>query len=353
MKRWYVVGFCLFVSYTQASEGVPDSLEVPHQMPDKFAVETFTPPVRTLAKPPRYPDRYLNSRREGWVTMSYMVDTQGVPYDVSVVSSSEGREFERAAVKAVEKFRYTPADLNGRAIDAGVVSSITFAFDHEKPGARKLFRRAYKRPSKSIDVQDRERADKEFEKIAKLDRNLYEEAFYQLARYSYAVIWGDLSTQYEALQRAAFLDRAQEFLPDKQLTSVLLAKLATEVNLFKYAEALKTAQILVDRDLDADGLAIVNKVVGEIKALQSAPGSQFSVAGKIKQDNRYTHRLLRQGFYFSEIEGAIAEVRLHCDKGYVGFAYEQGMMYTVTDNYRDCWVVVIGDPDSTFTLVES
>ena len=59
--------------------------------------------------------------------MNFMVDTQGKPYEIEVTDAIGNEAFVKAALKAMENYRYDPATLNGEAIDAGYGQRFTFS----------------------------------------------------------------------------------------------------------------------------------------------------------------------------------------------------------------------------------
>lgn len=89
----------------------------------------------------------------------------------------------------------------------------------------------------------------------------------------------------------------------------------------------------------------------EIENLEDADGT-IVISGNIDRANYFSHALLRSAFAFRKVEGDIAELRLHCDKGYVGFMYDADISYKVEPNYRDCSLTAIGTPGTTFELLE-
>ena len=76
------------------------------------------------------------------------------------------------------------------------------------------------------------------------------------------------------------------------------------------------------------------------------------VKGKIDKANSFHHSLLRSRFSFSEVEGDLAELRLRCEKGYVGFVYQEGTAYEAEGGVGECSLQIIGDPGTTFKLLE-
>ncbi|MUV14773.1 TonB family protein [Lysobacter sp. HX-5-24] len=76
--------------------------------------------------PPRYPSRALRMRETGTVRVLVAVGADGVPTDVSVESSSQSRDLDRAALEAVRKWRFRPAQRGGQPVAGSVVVPIEF-----------------------------------------------------------------------------------------------------------------------------------------------------------------------------------------------------------------------------------
>ena len=57
---------------------------------------------------PEYPERALNQKISGSVTVEFTVSTAGEPMDVRVVSAEPAGTFDRAAIAAVKRWRYEP-----------------------------------------------------------------------------------------------------------------------------------------------------------------------------------------------------------------------------------------------------
>jgi protein TonB len=74
------------------------------------------PAVLTRSATPHYPPSALRSHQEGWVIVSFTIDTEGRPRDVKVVDSQPRRVFDRAAIEAVDRYRFSPAMKDGVAV---------------------------------------------------------------------------------------------------------------------------------------------------------------------------------------------------------------------------------------------
>lgn len=87
---------------------------------------------------PIYPRRALEQGIEGSVLVRYTVTTSGATKDVIVIEADPRGYFERAAVKAAEKYKYKPRIINGVAVEVvGVQTRIHFGLEGD--GSRGRF----------------------------------------------------------------------------------------------------------------------------------------------------------------------------------------------------------------------
>lgn len=76
---------------------------------------------------PVYPQRALQRGIEGWVLVEFTVTASGSVRDPRVVDSDPADIFDRAAMKAAEKFRYKPRVIGGKPVEVeGVQNLIRF-----------------------------------------------------------------------------------------------------------------------------------------------------------------------------------------------------------------------------------
>ena len=50
--------------------------------------------------------------------------------------------------------------------------------------------------------------------------------------------------------------------------------------------------------------------------------------------------------------GAVSEIKLLCKKKFLFFKYQPDIQYTVSPNAGDCSIGVVGDPGTTFELIQ-
>ena len=86
---------------------------------------------------PQYPRRAQERGIEGWVTVEFTVTEDGTVADPFVLEAEPENIFNRAAIKAVLRFKYKPKVVNGvpQAVE-GVRTRFTFQMGDEKKGRR-------------------------------------------------------------------------------------------------------------------------------------------------------------------------------------------------------------------------
>ena len=141
------------------------------------------------------------------------------------------------------------------------------------------------------------------------------------------------------------------YIPDKSIPGLLLNQLGLEVKQNYLRDALDTSVLLDQYTLSPRDLNYLEEIVSQIDQIKKGDGIVI-VKGSIGSDNSFYHLLLKSRFRFSEVSGDIAELRLRCEKGYVGFVYQEEIAFEVDDEAGECSLQVIGDPGTTFKLLE-
>jgi periplasmic protein TonB len=85
----------------------------------------LTPPKLTYSPDPVYPEKERKSGHEGTVVLSVVVGRDGSPRDVKV-SRTLGREFDQAAIDAVESWRFSPGTKNGKPVATRINVQVSF-----------------------------------------------------------------------------------------------------------------------------------------------------------------------------------------------------------------------------------
>lgn len=103
----------------------PEPVQAPQPAPPAAATQSPVPiPGQTPA--PNYPRRALRGGVGGTVLLRVDVGPDGIPTSVGISRSSRSRDLDRAAVEAVQRWRFRPAMADGRPTVGTVVVPIEF-----------------------------------------------------------------------------------------------------------------------------------------------------------------------------------------------------------------------------------
>jgi TonB family protein len=313
------------------------------------AVETYQGPKGIDLQPPAYPMGERKSGAEGWVIVNFMIDRQGKPYELSVSDSTGNRVLEEAALEQVAKWRFEPATLNGKPVDAGDHVKMEFRLTNMKRGTGIHFANLYEQAMKAIEAGDRKTADGKLGLLKPY--NLSEDAWRGVAQYRYCRKWCTGAQQLAALRRAVADETTPRFLPEDVFVSMLEAELALELGLQDYARALRTW-----RTLQANGLAETTRAkwqgaVDEIETLRSNDAA-YAVNGDFGEQSSWFYELLKRTFHVEVTSGSIAEIKLRCDQQYVFFRFDPTLQYTIPGNDKVCSLEMVGQPGTKFRLIQ-
>ena len=140
-------------------------------------MSVYSPPVPTKKAIPKYPARAQARGIEGWVQLHYMVDPSGNTYDIEIVDSNGDRSIERAAIKAARKYKYQPAEYQGKPIDASASVLIRFAMADSGKIWSQQFAALFKKLANALKSNDLTEAESLISKLEKVEvTTLYEGA---------------------------------------------------------------------------------------------------------------------------------------------------------------------------------
>ena len=79
---------------------------------------------------PQYPSRALSRGIEGWVLVQFGISETGTVMNPEVIDSEPSSIFNSAAVRAVERWKYKPKVVDGKAVPrSGVQVVLTFKME--------------------------------------------------------------------------------------------------------------------------------------------------------------------------------------------------------------------------------
>jgi protein TonB len=79
--------------------------------------------------PPQYPYKAAQRGIEGWVRVEFDVTATGTVEHVEVIESEPPGVFDKAAIRAVSRWRFKPRMVNGRAVAGKAIQIVDFKLD--------------------------------------------------------------------------------------------------------------------------------------------------------------------------------------------------------------------------------
>ncbi|MCB1646724.1 MAG: energy transducer TonB, partial [Pseudomonadales bacterium] len=314
-------------------------------------VESYIPPERIELRL-HYPAIDLQNGNEGWVEAHMMVSPEGKVYEPVIIDSSGGAGFERAAIRALKKGKFKPASLHGEPIDAGMRLKLTYRLKNKSQTVSREFHRDITEFIASIGNGDVEAAGKYREQLLlRGAKNLFEDAWLNFAMANYYQASNDKEGQYRHLKRAVAYESKESFLPASLFQSALVSMFALNVERSDFAAALATWKMLEPRLQDNDLKARLNNLVHEVRTAIEGD-SAIRVKGQIDQGYGWAMKLVRSEFFVEPSEGRISELKLRCEKQYIGFPWRPDIAFRVPKAYGACVLQGIGDRAAEFTAVQ-
>jgi hypothetical protein len=201
----------------------------------------------------------------------------------------------------------------------------------------------------AIDKDDKDAADKY---LAELEvQNLYEDSFLAYSKYFYDRKWGTEVEQLADLRRAIADEKIDRYLPEGAFVDALTAKFALEVKSSDYGNALATWAVLgpVARKESLSGL---QQAVDDMNRIRDSDES-VRLSARIEKGTSWSGRMFKKRFYLDVKNGEVSEIKLRCEKQYVYFKYDPTLRYSVSGKSGECYIEVVGDPGTSFDLVQS
>ena len=86
--------------------------------------------VPKVHMPPVYPFQAKRRGIEGWVRVSFLVNTQGDVEDISILESSPEEIFDGSVLNALPRWKFSPGTIQGVAVKTRVETTIRFELEN-------------------------------------------------------------------------------------------------------------------------------------------------------------------------------------------------------------------------------
>ncbi len=107
-----------------------ETINLGHSIEGSIGVHELDAPLTPLSRiPPVYPMRARRKGLEGWVRVSFEVDTEGSVSNLMVLEGKPPGIFDKSVIKCVSKWRYKPGTLEGVPVRAKMETIVRFEME--------------------------------------------------------------------------------------------------------------------------------------------------------------------------------------------------------------------------------
>jgi TonB family protein len=108
-------------------ENVPEVKELVVEAPSNIVNAIADHDAKVITQTvPKYPTNIFKKNVSGTVLLKVLIDSNGLPKDISIEKSSESKSLDRAARKAVSEWKFSPKIVNGIAVPSELLIPIEF-----------------------------------------------------------------------------------------------------------------------------------------------------------------------------------------------------------------------------------
>lgn len=302
--------------------------------------------------PPKYPINAAMLKQEGWVQVSFVIGDDGKVLDPIITDSSGIKSLEKAALRSISGWQYSPAMRDGEAIEQCQTQvQLDFKLDNnQKAGVRRKFRNKYMKISKAIAEQDFASAELGLQEF-KEDKlwNRTESAWYWLLDANFARAIKDSHRELASSFRGVLSGEEELGTQNYQYLQSRLFVLQLQDN--QLPAALETYKHLVESKNGVEAAKPLDAYVAKIKEVLNSD-QPIARAARLQGSRNWTHKLTRNSFSMNNINGQLDEMEIRCDNKRSRSTIANDLTWTIPESWGQCTVFVKGAENSSFTLIE-
>jgi TonB family protein len=308
---------------------------------------------------PTYPGGAAMQSQEGWVMLSFVISEAGEVGELMIEDSSGVPALEKAAMEAVEDWRYTPAMQDGRPVEQAMVETrIVFKLEGQT-GASRDFITKYRRALNALNERDFAAAQPLIDDLEFGGRkNLYEDAWFWWLKYAHLEASGstDTSAMQQSLQRA--LGYVEEYLPPDQFVEAAQRLYVSYAKSVDFSSALATFERLRDAKTAQQSdhyERVIEALTPSYARIQEivASGEVISQEGRVGEFDYWVHDLLRRSFSVTNVSGQLDVLDVRCKLATKRYSpVPTDSTWTVPESWGECGVYIKGEPGTTFVFSE-
>ena len=355
------ITFAPFLVAAQEAPLLPcEELEnaVLEQTPDDIVqrITAFTPAKVLDRIHPKYPPIAARIGAEGWVQMSYVIDTEGNVVDPVIEDFGGNKRFKASALRAIKRWKFDPAVKDGQPTEQ-CHQSVQFDFTLSgNTGATRRFITDYKEAEALFGSQDYTAADKIVQKLHNnKNNNRYENAWLWSLDAKIAEKLKQHKRETNAIKRTIASsqshDKDKQTFDDAYIAYMHQRLFALQASFSHYALALKTLEKIKGFP-NADALIV--PLASIIKHIDDALASKENlfIRANLNKDGGFFHTLIRNNFGFANVNGQVDTVEVRCESRREKFTVAEDHIWNIPASWGSCQVFVKGEKDASFELVE-
>ncbi|WP_286264721.1 energy transducer TonB [Thalassotalea atypica] len=293
-----------------------------------------------------------NSRKESWAYLSYVVNVDGKPENIEVISSSKSKDKKAKAKQYVENLRYIPANRNGKPIKTERTFLLKFQkslWGNPNDGISVHFSRGYDEANKLIEKGHLEEAssvllDLEENKV----KNLTEQAYFSWLSsiyYSKTKEWGKYqSATYDAWVLKEKLTDQYAYIVTKNLIDYALYDLEYQFAL----DVLNSMKRLTGVNLTEDGYSEYQALITASLNAQQEIKKSYVVD---KEDTITYHRIVKSQLSVQDVVGKIIRIELRCRNYFKSLQRTTDIEIPIDGAH--CKLLLEGQVGTEFTVIET
>lgn len=317
---------------------------------------------------PKYPINEARRGKEGWVVLSYVVESNGKVSNAIIEDSSGSRGFEKESLKIVKRWEFAPATENGTPItQCKNTVQMDFKMHNINIGVSKKFFKLYQSYLSALKNNNPSEISELLDKIANFKIKLGIESYYQqLALAQGAKLNEQPKKQLAHLNRALRFSSEKELLNKEKLTAkqkevrtriekniapVLHQKLVLELEAVQLANAIKTIDRLLALEVNAKKHDAYRS---QRQSISQMIGSEqhISVSLDLEDKETISYKLLRNNFQLQNINGRLTKLDLRCRNQRHIYTVNDRSQWSIPESWQACSVYFYGEDNTTFTIVE-
>ena len=319
-------------------------------------VESIVNATPIIRKEPVYPSSAVRQGKEGWVQMSFVIDTDGSVIEPIVIDSAGDIAFERAALKAIKKWKYSPAQKNGEAIQQ-CDSQLQFDFSLNNNSVSKRFRKFYDSALALLENKELNKLEIELSEAKWAETsNLTELTWFHYLNAEYYLLRGDKTNELKHLYKATHKPKYANYsgrLPEGTTVRNLHRMFILESEQQRFNDALYTFNSLDYLTSDQA------KNTKQALAPYAENIEQYIASDKLivrnvnlTESGTWRHRLSRNSFVIQSINGNLDKLDVRCDNKRNTFTVEENNQWVIPKSWGKCQILVDGSNGASFKLVE-